>query len=278
VTSLVPFHWHVPAVAFIAALSITHHVLVRSSRERRLAEFTLVTLLIFTTWPIGDIAATVSLSVATVQRTTITLLVAPLLLLSLPVSVLARATRPAATDFVVRRLAHPGFAMVLVTVLGTLTLAPSIIDWGAHSSLGRGMIIIVTLGAGVVLWIPALGVLPGTKRLSPTARAGYVFVAALVVTSLSIVWIFARHPLYPALQHQHALLHASALLDQQIAGFVAKLGAYLPMWAVALAIFSRAEDSGVPVEESPLHWTDLERELERVDRQRVRSQRHDRLT
>jgi cytochrome c oxidase assembly factor CtaG len=277
VTSLVPFHWHVPAVAFIAALSVTHHVLVRSSRERRLAEFALVTLLVVTIWPIGDIAATVSLSVATVQRLTITLLVAPLLLLSLPVSVLARATRPAAIDFVVRRLARPGFAMVLVTVLGTLTLAPSIVDWGTHSSLGRGMIIVVTLGAGVVLWIPALGVLPGTKRLSPTARAGYVFVAALVVTSLSIVWIFARHPLYPALRHQHALLHVSALLDQQIAGFVAKLGAYLPMWAVAFTIFSRAEDSGAPVEERPLHWADVERELERVDRHRVRSQRHDRL-
>ena len=84
----------------------------------------------------------------------------------------------------------------------------------------------------------------GTKRLSPTARAGYVFVAALVVTSLSVVWIFARHPLYSALHHQHALLHVSALLDQQIAGFVAKLGAYLPMWAVAFTIFSGRRERG----------------------------------
>jgi hypothetical protein len=97
-----------------------------------------VTLLVVTIWPVGDIAATVSLSVATVQRLTITLLVAPLLLLSLPVSVLARATRPAAVDFVARRLAHPGFAMVLVTVLGTLTLAPSIVDWERTLRSGAG--------------------------------------------------------------------------------------------------------------------------------------------
>lgn len=277
-TTLVPFHWHAVDVAFIVALGVLHHVLVRTSRERRLAEFALVTLAAVTIWPVGDIAATVSLSVATAQRLVIMLLVAPLLLLSLPVAVLSRATRPAMVDFVARRLAHPGVAMVVVTVLGTLTLAPSIVDWGAHSSLGRGVIIVATFAAGVVLWIPALGVLPGTKRLSPTARAGYVFVAALVVTSLSVVWIFARHPLYSALHHQHALLHVSALLDQQIAGFVAKLGAYLPMWAVAFTIFSRAEESGVPVEVSPLHWADVERELERVDRARARSQRHDRLT
>ena len=159
--TLVPFQWHVPAVAFIAALGVTHHVLIRSSRERRLAEFALVTLLVVTIWPVGDVAATVSLSVATVQRLTIMLLVAPLLLLSLPVSVLARATRPPAIDFVARRLAHPGFAMVLVTVLATLTLAPSIVDWGAHSSLGRGMIIVVTFGAND----PAVGVIEGSSAL-----------------------------------------------------------------------------------------------------------------
>jgi len=277
VTSLVPFRWHAVDLAFIVALGVLHHVLVRTSRERRLAEFALLALALVTVWPVGDVAATVSLSVATAQRLAIMLFVAPLLLLSLPVAILSRTTRPAMIDFVARRLAHPGLAMVVVTALGTLTLTPSIVDWGAHSSLGRGAIIVTTLAAGVVLWIPALGVLPGTKRLSPTARAGYVFVAALVVTSLSVVWIFARHPLYSALHHQHALLHVSALLDQQIAGFVAKLGAYLPMWAVAFTIFSRAEDSGLPVEESPLHWADVERELERVDRQRVRSQRRDRL-
>ena len=105
------------------------------------------------------------------------------------------------------------------------------------------------------------------------ARAGYVFVSALVVTSVSFVWIFSRHPLYPALHHQHALLHMTPLLDQQLAGFVAKFGAYIPMWAVSFTIFSRAEDQGIPVEETPLHWADVERQMERVDRQRAREAR-----
>ncbi len=274
--SLVPFHWHAVELAVILVVGMAHRVMVAGSRERRRALCALATLAIVTMWPIGDIAATVSLSVATSQRLIVMLLVAPLLLLSLPVRALSRLTRLAVIDILTRRLAHPGLAMAVVTILGTFTLAPPIVDWGARSSLGRDVIVLTTLSAGLLLWIPALAILPGTRRLSPTARAGYVFVSALVVTSLSVVWIFARHPLYPALQHQNALMHMSPLLDQQVAGFVAKLGCYLPMWAVAFTIFSRAEERGVPVEESPLHWADVERELLRVDRRRARAQRGER--
>ena len=101
--------------------------------------------------------------------------------------------------------------------------------------------------------------------------------AALVVTSLSFVWIFARHPLYPGLHHQEALLHMTPLFDQQLAGFVSKLGCYAPMWAIAFTIFARADERGVDLEESPLHWADVERALLRVDRQRERERRRARF-
>jgi cytochrome c oxidase assembly factor CtaG len=116
--------------------------------------------------------------------------------------------------------------------------------------------------------------MPGTRRLSPVARAGYIFASALVVTSLSFVWIFSRHSLYPALHHQYALLHMTPLFDQQLAGFVAKFACYIPMWAVAFTIFARADETNT-TEESPLHWADVERELLRVDRQRERQQRRE---
>jgi len=60
-------------------------------------------------------------------------------------------------------------------------------------------VLFVVLSVGLILWVPALGIMPGAKRLSPMGRAGYLFAASLVVTSLSFVWIFSRHPLYPAL-------------------------------------------------------------------------------
>ena len=272
-TSLLPFRWHIAEVLLIVAAGVAHHIVVTSKRERRLALYALVALLIVTVWPVGDLAASVSLTVATIQRLVIMLLVAPLLLMATPTSVLARLTRPRPVDAVTRLLAHPGFAVVIVTALGTATLVAPVVDWGARSSVGRDLVLLAVLFVGFVLWLPALGVLPGAKRLSPAGRAGYIFASALVVTSLSFVWIFSQHPLYPALHHQYALLHITPLFDQQLAGFVAKLGCYIPMWAVAFTIFFHAEERGTPIEETPLHWADVERQLLRVDRQRERAVR-----
>ncbi|HEY5010577.1 MAG TPA: cytochrome c oxidase assembly protein [Acidimicrobiales bacterium] len=272
-TSLLPFRWHIAEVLIIVAAGVVHHVVVPSKRERRLALYALLALLVVTVWPVGDLAASVSLTVATIQRLVIMLLVAPLLLMATPTSVLARLTRPRPIDAVTRLLAHPGFAVAIVTALGTATLVAPVVDWGARSSIGRDLVLLAVLFVGFVLWLPGLGVLPGAKRLSPAGRAGYIFASALVVTSLSFVWIFSQHPLYPALHHQYALLHITPLFDQQLAGFVAKLGCYIPMWAVAFTIFFHAEERGTPIEETPLHWADVERQLLRVDRQRERAVR-----
>lgn len=272
-TSLLPFQWHVAEIVVVVGAGVAHHVVVTTTRERRYAILALVALLAVTIWPVGDIASSVSLSVATVQRLVIMLFVAPMLLKASPTAALARMTRPRLLDAITRRLAHPGVAIVVVTVLGTVTLSTPAVDWGANSTFGRDLVLLTVLAAGVVLWLPALGVLPGARRLSPAGRAGYLFASSLVVTSLSFVWIFSRHSLYPALHHQHALLHVSALLDQQLAGFIAKFGCYAPMWAIAFTLFSRADERGEPVEETPLHWADVERQLLRVDRERERALR-----
>jgi cytochrome c oxidase assembly factor CtaG len=276
--TLLPFDWHPLVLTVILGVGLVHHVLVSSPRQRRLAQYALLALLVVTMWPIGDLAASVSLCVATAQRLVIMLFVAPFLLLSIPTAALGRFTRPAPIDFVVRTFAHPGVAFVTVTVVGTATLATPVVDWGARSTYGRDLILLTVLMVGFVLWIPALAIMPGTRRLSPAARAGYVFASSIFVTSLSFIWIFSQHPLYPALHHQEALLHIKPLFDQQLAGFVAKLGCYIPMWWVAFVIFFGAEGRGQPVEETPLHWADVERELLRIDRQRARTLKHHRPT
>lgn len=270
---LLPFHFHLIELLVIVAAGVAHRIVVTSSRQRRQAFFSLLALVVVTMWPVGDLASSVSLTVATVQRLVIMLFVAPMLLLATPTTVLSKLTRPRPVDFVVRILAHPGVAIVLVTILGTATLVAPVVDWGARSAIGRDFVLLVVLSAGFLLWVPALAVMPGAKRLSPAARAGYVFGSALVVTSLSFVWIFSQHPLYPALHGQYVLLHMTPLFDQQLAGFVAKIGCYVPMWAIAFTIFFNAEDQGVSVEESPLHWADVERQLLRIDRQRARALR-----
>jgi cytochrome c oxidase assembly factor CtaG len=267
------FHLHPVILVTLLTLGALHVRVVheRHFRVRALAGWLILAFVVL--WPIGDLAATVSLSVATVQRLVIMLAVAPLFISSVSTAKLVALTRPEIVDAITRRLAHPLVSMVVVTVVGTLTLSTPVVDEGARSMWFRTLTLIAVLACGVILWIPALGVMPGAKRLPPVGRAGFIFVASLIVTSLSLVWIFARHSLYPQLHHQESLLHMTPLFDQQLAGFVAKFGSYAPMWAVAFTIFSRADESGVAVEETPLYWADVERQLLRVDRQRVRAMR-----
>ena len=269
--TLLPFQWHIEELLFIGVCWATHRSFVANEHQRRLCSWALISLLVVVVWPIGDIAASVSLTVATVQRLVIMLLVAPLLLRSVPIQIFSRLTRPKAVDFVATKVAHPGLALFLVTVLGTLTLSTPLVDWGASSTLGRNIVLLTTLLSGFLLWIPSLAIIPGARRLSPAGRAGFIFVSSLVVTSLSFVWIFSVHSLYPGLHNQQELLNMTPVFDQQLAGFVAKLGCYLPMWVVSFRIFFHAEDEGIPVEESPLQWADVERKMLRIDRQRERA-------
>jgi cytochrome c oxidase assembly factor CtaG len=272
--SWLPFHFHIVAIALALAAYVLHRRMNATHRQNQLAAIAIISFVVVMIWPIADIAAHVSLLVATVQRLIIMLLVAPLTLLSIPTTWLARFTKPAFTDGLVRRVTHPGFSIIVVTVFGTLTLSAPVVDAGATNSWARGLTILVIFVLGLILWTPALAVVPGTRRLSPAARAGFLIASSIVVTSLSFVWIFSQHPLYPALQHQQQL-HMTPLFDQQFAGFIAKLGAYIPMWIVAFQIFFNAERDGVPVEEAPLHYVDIERQLERLERQRRRARRNE---
>jgi cytochrome c oxidase assembly factor CtaG len=129
----------------------------------------------------------------------------------------------------------------------------------------------VTLLLGLVLWWPVLERAPASRHLSDVAKGGYLLAASLVVTSLSFIWIFSRHVLYPSFAHQQAVLGLSAIDDQQLAGYIAKLGAYLPLWVTAFVFFTRAADESAKREDAPLRWVDVQRELERVERDERRA-------
>jgi cytochrome c oxidase assembly factor CtaG len=226
-----------------------------------------------TLWPVGDIAASHSLSVATGQRLVIMLACVPLILRTVPVSTLVRITRPRYVDVVASWLARPLPALGVVTVGGTLTLSSPLVNAAATNEWWRIVVLVITIVCGVVLWLPVLGLIPGARHLSPAAQAGYLFAASLVVTVMSFVWIFSLHPLYPALTLQPEIVHLSALADQQLAGFVAKLGAFLPLWTVAFIIFFRSDSDDAAVEQSPLRWADVERLLLRTERREQRQRR-----
>ncbi len=76
----------------------------------------------------------------------------------------------------------------------------------------------------------------------------YLIVQSIVPSFLSVVWIFARRPLYPSYDHHATVLGMSPVLDQQLAGFLAKLCTIAVLWTVAFFVMTRAH-AAVGIEE-----------------------------
>jgi cytochrome c oxidase assembly factor CtaG len=274
VRSLLPPTWHPVLYGVLAAVVLVYAVATRSERFRPTAALrtrfavALVVLLAAYGWPLGDLASHVSLSALVVQRLLVLLCVAPLLMTSIPIDLAASLTRPAPIDRAVAVCSRPAVAVLLVTVIGTATLTPPVLSWSSSSTGAGALLGTVNLLIGVVLWLPVLSTAPGAHRLRHVGKGVYLLVSSLVVTSLSIVWIFARHPMYGSFSHQETILGISPIVDQQLAGFISKLGAYAPMWTIAFILLAR--DTGEEGDDTTLRWVDVQRELEREDR-RARS-------
>jgi len=230
------------------------------------------TAAVATTWPLGTVAAHWSLTALVVQRVLLVLVVAPLGLLGLPYDLIQWLTRPRIVDAVLLRLHRPPLAVPVVTVLVVGSMLPAMVRAQASSALGRGLLDLAMVVAGLVLWIPVIGRIPGIPRLKPVVRFAYLVAQAVVPAFLSFVYIFSNHPLYPVFARSHAAVGLAPLTDQQIAGFVSKLSMLLVLLIVGAVVLSRAplsEDEFA--RDEPLVWADVERQFERVDRQSTKA-------
>jgi cytochrome c oxidase assembly factor CtaG len=220
------------------------------------------------TWPLADLAAHWSLVALVIQRLIVVMAVAPMVLCGLPYDLIQWLTRPAPVDAVLVRLTRPPVAIITVTVLLVGSMTPVMVRAQSTSPVARGLIDAAILLAGLVLWVPVLGRIPGILRPKPVVRFGYLVIQAVVPAFLSFVYIFSRRPLYGEFARSHAAIGLRPLNDQQIAGFVSKLTmlfVLLTVGAVVLARAPRSEDEFGTDE--PLVWADVEREFERVERQ-----------
>ncbi len=218
-------------------------------------------------WPLGDLAAHWSLSALVLQRVLLVLAVAPLLLRGLPYDLLRWLTRPAPVDATLTGLARPPVAVAFVTVVLVGTMVPAAVALQASSAVGRGLLAAAVIVAGLVLWIPVLGRVPGIRRPRPVVRFAYLVAQAVIPGFLSFLYILSTRPLYPAFAHSAAAIGLRPLNDQQVAGFLSKLSMLLVLLSVGAVVLARAPDTDDEFgPEDPLVWADVERQFERVDR------------
>jgi putative membrane protein len=273
-----PLDWHLHLLWLLAFpalvgtyLWVTHRKGFEATVRQRVFFLTgVVVLILAVTWPLGDLATHWLLMALVLQRLLLTLAVPPLLVLGTPRALLARLTRPALVDAVLRVVVRPLPAVLIVTVVAVGTLTTGVVSLAARSDVARALIELLVLASGFVLWAPVLTELPGVPRLSSLGRGGYLIVQSIVPSFLSVVWIFARHSLYPPFTHSGKVADMTPLLDQQLAGFLAKLSTIAVLWTVAFVIMTRGQATAGAEDADPLIWTDVERELERADRQQRR--------
>lgn len=247
----------------------THRPPIRWTR-RQIALFCMACVLsaVALTWPLADLAVHWSLIALVTQRLVLLVGVAPLLLLGLPYDVVQWATRPAPVDTLVVQLRRPVVAIVVVTVIAIGSMTPLIVRAQADSILIRTLVDLGILFAGLVLWLPVIGRIPGATRPQPVVRFAYLVAQAVVPAFLSFIYIFSKHPLYPQFARSHSATGLTPLDDQQVAGFVSKLTMLFVLMTVGAVVLARAPRSDEELDaREPLVWADVEREFERADRQ-----------
>jgi len=276
---LLDWHFHVFWSIALPLLLIAYVVATRPEGQRasnrQVLSFVtgLIVFGVAVLWPLGDLAAHWSLLALVLQRLLLMLAVPPLLVLGTPRPILTRITRPPPVDAVLRIAVRPIPAIAIVTVIAVGSLTTDAVSLAARSEVARVIVQCLILGAGAVLWAPVMTQLPGAKKITALGRGGYLIVQSIVPSFLSIVWIFAKRPLYPAYSHHGTVFDMSPRLDQQLSGFLAKLSTIAVLWTVAFIIMTRGHVfAGTDDETEPLLWTDVEREIERAERRDRRVQ------
>jgi cytochrome c oxidase assembly factor CtaG len=181
---------------------------------------------------------TILFSVHMVQHILLTLVAAPLLALSGPITLLLRLSSPSIRRRWILRVLHsrimravsfPVVAWVLFAGVMWGTHFSPVFDAALENPLVHDLEHLVYLTTGLLFWWPAVGVDPSPWRLSHPARALYVFLQMPQNTFLAVAVLSASSPLYP---HYATLVRnwgPSSLSDQQTAGGI--------MWLVGDAIF-----------------------------------------
>jgi putative membrane protein len=272
--------FHPATLTVVLALILGYLVVARGDyrptrRQRFEFAVAIAALLIAGSWPLEDLAAHWSLTALVLQRLLLVLVAAPMLLVSIPAALAARLTKPRALDALLAFLSRPPVAVIVFTAVAVGTLLTPAVAAQSSSPGARSALDALLLLSGLVLWSPVITSLPGSSRPSPLARAVYLFVQSIIPGFPSVIFIFAHHPLYPAFAHVHEAFRLSPLVDQQLAGIIAKVATLPVLWTVAWFALSealRSDREGIDTE--TLTWAEVQRQLERAERAERAGARH----
>jgi putative membrane protein len=276
-----PWAFHVDAdvVALIVVLATTYWWALRNvgprlaPRSNRPASRTqtvsfglgLASIWLGSGWPLHELADRWLYSAHALQHMLYGLVSAPLLLAGTPGWMLRALLGRGVLLRVARGVTRPLVAFVVFN--GTMVLMhwPAVVQAMVDTPALHAALHGVTLGAGIVMWMPLLSPLPELPRLTPPANLLYLFLQSILPTVPASFLTFGETVLYPHYDVLPRLWGISAIADQQVAGLLMKVGAGFLLWGmIAVLFFAWQAEEDASGRGRDLDFDELELELTRM--------------
>jgi putative membrane protein len=222
-------HLHLDVLAVVALVAAAYWLALTrfvpageppaSRRQVRLLIAGVATLLVFSEWPIHDLAEGYLYSVHMVQHSAYTLLLPPLFILGTPVWLWRWLLRPVMGAF--RAVTRPWVAVTIFSAVTVATHLPPAVTTAVRSGpahFGQHLVLVL---AAVLVWWPLLGPLPEAPRLTaPVHRMVYVFFQSLVPSIVGSTLIWATAVPYRVYEEYPEIWGIGDLADQRWAGTI----------------------------------------------------------
>ncbi len=177
-------------------------------------------------------------SVHMVQHVLLTLVAAPFIALSAPITLVLRvssaSTRrrwilPVLHSRAMRFLSFPVVAWLIFAAVMWVSHFSALFDAALEDPLIHDVEHALFLGSALLFWWPAMGQDPSPWRMPPPVRALYIFLQMPQNTFLAVVLLNVTHVLYPHYATLERSWGPTPLEDQQLAAGI--------MWVVGDVIF-----------------------------------------
>jgi putative membrane protein len=204
---------HPDVVVFVALLALAYWLALgprrpadeppATRRQIRFLAGAIVTLFVFSEWPVHDLAEGYLYSVHMVQHSVYTLVLPPLFILGTP-PWLWRRLLPGSLMGAFRHLTRPWAAVLLFSAVTVATHLPAFVTAAVRSGpahFGQHLALVL---AAVVVWWPIVGPLPEAPRLTaPVHQVVYVFFQSLVPSIVGSSLLWATSVPYRVGRHHH---------------------------------------------------------------------------
>lgn len=194
------------------------------------------TLLVFSEWPVHDLAEGYLYSVHMVQHAAYTLLAPPLVILGTPAWLWRWLLGPVLGTF--RALTRPWAAVAIFGAVTVVTHLPPVVTASVRSGpvhFGLHVLLVMT---AVLVWWPLLSPLPEVPRLTaPVHRMLYIFGQSVVPSVVGSALIWTTVVPYRVYEEFPPVWGIDDLADQQWAGVIMEIIEGLLLIGLLVVVF-----------------------------------------